>query len=130
MEAKVFGQVDEAFLELFKLLEEYAPSWYTERHRDRALSAMQGLRLRVTAGTGTQFHIFKDETDSDPQPVARVRNIDTAISRLEALGTSAPGRYLVVSQVTGNTFCLDVDAHGIVTMRLEKDISVPMSKAR
>ena len=30
----------EALIELFDLLEEYAPVWYTEAHRERALAAM------------------------------------------------------------------------------------------
>ena len=36
--------VAEAFLELFKLLEEHAPSWYTDEHRNRAIAAMRVLR--------------------------------------------------------------------------------------
>ena len=36
--------VAEAFLELFKLLEEYGPSWYAEEHHNRALAAMRVLR--------------------------------------------------------------------------------------
>lgn len=34
----------EVLVELFELLEEYAPSWYTEEHHDRALSALRILR--------------------------------------------------------------------------------------
>ena len=30
----------EALIELFDLLDEYAPVWYTEAHRERALAAM------------------------------------------------------------------------------------------
>jgi prephenate dehydrogenase len=30
--------------ELFDLLEEYAPTWYTDEHHDRALSALRALR--------------------------------------------------------------------------------------
>ena len=36
--------VAEAFLELFELLEEYAPVWYTEQHHDRALAALALLQ--------------------------------------------------------------------------------------
>ena len=36
--------VARAFLELFQLLEEYAPSWYTEEIRNRAESAARILR--------------------------------------------------------------------------------------
>ncbi len=30
--------------ELFDLLEEYGPSWYTEEHHDRAIAALRGSR--------------------------------------------------------------------------------------
>jgi hypothetical protein len=33
----------EALVELFDLLEEYSPIWYTEAHRDRALAAITAL---------------------------------------------------------------------------------------
>jgi hypothetical protein len=39
--------VQEAFLELFKLLEQYAPMWYTEEHHNQAAAA-----LRVLQGPG------------------------------------------------------------------------------
>lgn len=32
--------VEEAFLELFKLLEQYAPVWYTEEHHNHAAAAL------------------------------------------------------------------------------------------
>ena len=32
----------EVLEELFQLLEEYAPSWYTEQHHDRAVAALSG----------------------------------------------------------------------------------------
>ena len=35
--------VGEAFRELFNLLEQYAPVWYTEDHRNRALTALRVL---------------------------------------------------------------------------------------
>ena len=39
-----FEIVAQAFLELFELLQEYAPSWYTEQHHNRALAAYRILR--------------------------------------------------------------------------------------
>jgi hypothetical protein len=39
-----FKIVAEAFLELFELLEEYAPTWYSEQHHQRALTAWQILQ--------------------------------------------------------------------------------------
>ena len=32
--------VEEAFLELFKLLEQYAPVWYTEEHHNQSAAAL------------------------------------------------------------------------------------------
>jgi hypothetical protein len=32
----------EVLEELFQLLEEYAPAWYTEQHHDRAVAALVG----------------------------------------------------------------------------------------
>ena len=34
-----FRIVAEAFSELFELLEQYAPTWYTEQHHNRGLTA-------------------------------------------------------------------------------------------
>ena len=36
--------VEEAFLELFKLLEQYAPVWYTEEHHSQAAAALRLLQ--------------------------------------------------------------------------------------
>ena len=36
--------VEEVFLELFKLLERYAPVWYTEEHHNRAAGALRVLQ--------------------------------------------------------------------------------------
>jgi len=48
---KFEGELDRARLvdalsELHDLLEEYAPSWYTEEHHDKAMAAMQALGKR------------------------------------------------------------------------------------
>jgi hypothetical protein len=37
------ASVIEAFRELFNLLEEYAPPWYTEEHHNRAVAALRAL---------------------------------------------------------------------------------------
>lgn len=39
-----FEIVTQSFLELFELLQEYAPVWYTEQHHNRALAAYRILR--------------------------------------------------------------------------------------
>jgi len=43
--------VAEAFLELFDLLEEYAPAWYTEEHHNRAIAARRILLKARGAAT-------------------------------------------------------------------------------
>jgi hypothetical protein len=37
------GEAREALVELFDLLEEYGPSWYSEAHRAKALAAINAL---------------------------------------------------------------------------------------
>jgi hypothetical protein len=34
----------EVLLQLFNLLEQYAPIWYTEEHRNRAVAALRGFQ--------------------------------------------------------------------------------------
>ena len=46
-----FKTVAEAFLELFELLEEYAPTWYTEEHHNRAVAARRMLLKARGAAT-------------------------------------------------------------------------------
>jgi hypothetical protein len=40
---RALDEAREALIELFDLLEEYGPVWYTEVHRDRALAAIKAL---------------------------------------------------------------------------------------
>jgi hypothetical protein len=42
--AMEFTVVARAFLELFDLLDEYAPVWYTEQHHNRAVVAQRLIR--------------------------------------------------------------------------------------
>jgi hypothetical protein len=42
----------EALEELFQLLEEYAPTWYTEQHHDRAIAALLGRRVYAKVSRG------------------------------------------------------------------------------
>ena len=50
----------EVLTELFDLLEQYAPSWYTQKHHDKALAALQMLR--------------ESEPSKRGQPVSRDRS--------------------------------------------------------
>jgi len=38
------AKVGDVFVELFSLLEQYAPAWYTAEHHQRAVQALQVLR--------------------------------------------------------------------------------------
>src|SRR5215472_12977328 len=44
------------FLELFELLEEYAPVWYTEQHHQRALTACRILLSNPSHALGSERH--------------------------------------------------------------------------
>jgi len=43
-----FRIVAEGFLELFELMEDYAPAWYSERHHKRALAVRRMLPQSAT----------------------------------------------------------------------------------
>lgn len=43
--------IAQAFAELFELLEEYAPFWYTEQHHNRAIAALRILQKSQGAAT-------------------------------------------------------------------------------
>ena len=40
------GRLVDALSELHDLLEQYAPSWYTQEHHEKALAALRPLRKR------------------------------------------------------------------------------------
>lgn len=52
------GCVAEVFEQLFKLLEEYAPAWYTEEHNNRALAALRIIEESQQAA-GVEAKQFK-----------------------------------------------------------------------
>ena len=54
MKPEETAKVADVFIELFNLLEEYAPAWYTEEHHQRAMAALQVLR--DTPSHGVQIH--------------------------------------------------------------------------
>jgi hypothetical protein len=43
-EQAVLNETREVLVELFDLLEEYGPAWYTDTHRSRALAAIRALQ--------------------------------------------------------------------------------------
>jgi hypothetical protein len=51
-----FRIVAEAFLESFELLEEYAPTWYSEQQHQRALTAWRILQANPSHALGSERH--------------------------------------------------------------------------
>jgi hypothetical protein len=58
------------------------------------------------------FDIFQADPQGQMRCIKAVKDIDTAIRSIEALGA---GRYMIRSQATGNRFYLDVDSCGLAT---------------
>ena len=61
--------IKKALTKLYQLLEQYAPSWYTQEHREmaeRALARSQGHPLRAKTGHG----ILTGEDEFRPHEVA------------------------------------------------------------
>jgi hypothetical protein len=63
----------------------------------------------------TSFDIFKSEPDGTAHWLKAARDIETAISAIEIVGASSPGRYMIRSQETENKFYLDVNSRGVAT---------------
>lgn len=55
------------FFELFALLEEYGPSWYTKEHHDRAVH-----ELRALSKTAPRRHITVKNVSSEASSLSRV----------------------------------------------------------
>ena len=60
------------------------------------------------------FDIFRTEENGDLLWLEAVPDLETAKARVQAMGTLAPGRYMILSQRTGNKLCLEVDNRGRV----------------
>jgi len=50
----------------------------------------------------THFDIFQVEENSKPQKIAFARSLDEARKQVQKLGASQPGRYLILSSLTGH----------------------------
>jgi hypothetical protein len=61
------------------------------------------------------FDIMRVEADGSFRWLEAVQDLDTAKARVQALGVSAPGRYIIFSQVTGNKISIDVDPGGVLS---------------
>jgi hypothetical protein len=58
------------------------------------------------------FDIFKTDGNGDLLWVEAVPDLDTAKARVRALGYSAPGKCMILSQKTGNKLSVEVDDRG------------------
>jgi hypothetical protein len=74
---------NEVLTELCVLLEEYAPSWYSEEQRERALAARERLTSEVL------LELFTLLEDYGPTWYAEEQR-DRALAALRVLGASRP----------------------------------------
>lgn len=58
------------------------------------------------------FDIFKTEADGQVLWVEAVPDLETAKARVQAMGLASPGRYMILSQKTGNRLSVEVDHRG------------------
>jgi hypothetical protein len=58
------------------------------------------------------FDIFKTEIDGDILWLEAVPDLDTAKARVREMGSTSPGKYMILSQKTGNKLSLEVDGTG------------------
>jgi len=55
------------------------------------------------------FDIFRAEKDGDLRWLEAARDLETAKTRVQILGTTVPGEYLIFSHVTGNKISIKVE---------------------
>jgi hypothetical protein len=53
------------------------------------------------------FDIFQVEENSNPQKIAFARSLDEARKQVQELGASQPGRYLILSSLTGHVISVN-----------------------
>lgn len=58
------------------------------------------------------FDIFKSEGNGDLLWLEAVPDLDTAKARVREMGSSSPGKYMILSQKTGNKLSVEVDQRG------------------
>ena len=58
------------------------------------------------------FDIFKTDRHGDLLWLEAVSDLDTAKARVRELGASSPGKYMILSQKTGNKLFVEVDDNG------------------
>jgi CheY-like chemotaxis protein len=68
-----------------------------------------------SAPPAAAFDLFRIESDGQIRWLEAVPDLHTAKARLQILGVSAPGRYLVFSQATENKLPYEVNSQGVLT---------------
>jgi hypothetical protein len=58
------------------------------------------------------FDIFRIDGNGDLLWVEAASDLDTAKQRVRAIGSVSPGKYVILSQRTGNKLPVEVDHHG------------------
>jgi len=110
----------EAFLELFELLEDYAPIWYTEQHHNRAVVVRRNLAgaLRQrgsspvidSASAIPPLDVFSIRDDK-PTWLGPAESLEQV---LEIIRKNGAGSYLIFSQKTRHKARYEVDTNGAV----------------
>jgi hypothetical protein len=58
------------------------------------------------------FDIFKAEAGGAVIWLGAEENLERAKARIQSMGTSKPGSYVILSQTTGNKLSFEVDSRG------------------
>jgi hypothetical protein len=58
------------------------------------------------------FDIFKTDGNGDLLWLEAVPDLDTAKARVREMGPTSPGKYIILSQKTGNKLSVEVDRRG------------------
>jgi DNA-binding response OmpR family regulator len=132
------SSIEHALIELYQLLEQYAPSWYTQEHREMAEKALgRSHDYPHRAGTGHPIHEFGDlrvdmrriEVTLNGKPVClTAREFQLLRYLVERPGTAIPRTELLqaVWGYSARSSTRTVDVH-IATLRrkLGKDAVSP-----
>ena len=66
-------------MELFELLEAYAPAWYTEDQRERAVAALDHIDTPA-------LHVVKPARSSDSSPTSEPATVETRFGEADTGG--------------------------------------------
>lgn len=63
------------------------------------------------------FDIFRAEANGSVVWLGVAEDFDRAKARVQSIGVSKPGTYIILSQASGSTISVQVNAHGELTIR-------------